>query len=85
MEQEARDISEAPEVFLLVHHFCLSRHATTVVCAITTYYHCHHYHHATTVVCAITTYYQLQLLKFNYAVEAFLKYFFEIYFYHLAP
>ena len=46
-----------------------------MVCAIATYYHCHHYHHATTVVCAITTYYQLQLLRFNYAVEAFLKYF----------
>ena len=38
LAEQVLAILEALEVFLLVHNFCGSHHATTVVCAITTYY-----------------------------------------------
>ena len=55
----------------MVHH--LSHHATTVVCAIATYYHCHHYHHATTVVCAIITYYHLKIFSYQFSLTRLLR------------
>ena len=38
LAEQVLAILEALEVFLLVHNFCGSHHATTVVCATTTYY-----------------------------------------------